>query len=114
MQEQLSVLSGRVQETLAGIAAVRAYTMERRAAESFAEANRILLDRSLAVAAIQSRFTPLLSLLAGVGVLVVIWIGGRDVAGSPLTPGGPRALHGHPGDLASAAVGVGRAPSPLT
>jgi len=55
MQEQLGTLSGRVQETLAGMAAVRAYTMERRAAAAFAEANRTLLERSVAVAAIQAR-----------------------------------------------------------
>src|SRR5262249_56000659 len=54
MQEQLSVLSGRVQETLAGIAAVRAYTMERRAADSLAQAHRTLLPRSLALAALHA------------------------------------------------------------
>src|SRR5207237_1133346 len=80
MQEQLGTLSGRVQETLAGMAAIRAYTMEHRAAATFAAANRTLLERSVAVAAIQARFTPLMSLIAGVGVLVVIWVGGRDVA----------------------------------
>ena len=107
MQEQLSVLSGRVQETLAGIAAVRAYTMERRAADSFAEANRTLLERSLAVAALQARFTPLMSLLAGVGVLAVIWIGGRDVAAGRITLGDLVAFNGYLGYLAWPTVALG-------
>jgi len=107
MQEQLGVLSGRVQETLAGIAAVRAYTMERRAADTFAEANRTLLERSLAVAAIQSRFTPLMSLLAGIGVLVVIWIGGRDVAAGRITLGDLVAFNGYLAYLAWPTVALG-------
>jgi ATP-binding cassette, subfamily B, multidrug efflux pump len=107
MQEQLGVLSGRVQETLAGIAAVRAYTMERRAADTFAEANRTLLERSLAVAAIQSRFTPLMSLLTGIGVLVVIWIGGRDVAAGRITLGDLVAFNGYLAYLAWPTVALG-------
>jgi ATP-binding cassette, subfamily B, multidrug efflux pump len=107
MQEQLGVLSGRVQETLAGIAAVRAYTMEPRAAETFAEANRTLLERSLAVAATQSRFTPLMSLLTGVGVLVVIWIGGRDVAAGRITLGDLVAFNGYLAYLAWPTVALG-------
>jgi ATP-binding cassette, subfamily B, multidrug efflux pump len=107
MQEQLGVLSGRVQETLAGIAAVRAYTMERRAADTFAEANRTLLERSLAVAAIQSRFTPLMSLLTGIGVLVVIWIGGREVAAGRITLGDLVAFNGYLAYLAWPTVALG-------
>ncbi len=107
MQEQLGVLSGRVQETLAGIAAVRAYTMERRVADSFAEANRTLLERSLAVAALQARFTPLMSLLAGLGVLAVIWIGGRDVAAGRITLGDLVAFNGYLGYLAWPTVALG-------
>jgi len=107
MQEQLGTLSGRVQETLAGMAAVRAYTMERRAAAAFAEANRTLLERSVAVAAIQARFTPLMSLIAGAGVLVVIWVGGLDVAAGRITLGDLVAFNGYLAYLAWPTVALG-------
>jgi ATP-binding cassette subfamily B multidrug efflux pump len=107
MQEQLGTLSGHVQETLAGIAAVRAYTMEPRAADSFARANRALLERSVAVAAIQARFSPLTSLMAGLGVLVVIWIGGRDVAAGRITLGDLVAFNGYLAYLAWPTMALG-------
>src|SRR5262245_50509445 len=107
MQEQLGTLSGRVQETLAGIAAVRAYTMERRTADAFAADNRTLLEKSVAVAAIQARFAPLMSLIAGVGVLVVIWVGGRDVAAGRITLGDLVAFNGYVGYLAWPTVALG-------
>jgi len=107
MQEQLGVLSGRVQETLAGMAAVRAYTMEPRVAEVFATDNRALLHRSVAVAAIQARFAPLMSLITGVGVLVIIWMGGRDVAAGRITLGDLVAFNGYLGYLAWPTMALG-------
>ena len=107
MQEQLGTLSGRVQETLAGMTAVRAYTMESRAAAAFAAANRTLLERSVAVAAIQARFTPLMSLITGVGVLVVIWVGGRDVGAGRITLGDLVAFNGYLAYLAWPTVALG-------
>jgi ATP-binding cassette, subfamily B, multidrug efflux pump len=107
MQEQLGTLSGRVQETLAGMAVVRAYTLERRTAAAFAADNRTLLERSVAVAAIQARFTPLMSLIAGVGVLIVLWVGGRDVAAGRITLGDLVAFNGYLGYLAWPTIALG-------
>ncbi|HEV8471938.1 MAG TPA: ABC transporter ATP-binding protein, partial [Methylomirabilota bacterium] len=106
-QEQLGALSSRVQETLAGMAVVRAYTMERRAAAAFAADNRELLERSVALAAIQARFTPLMALIAGVGVLVVLWVGGTDVARGRITLGDLVAFNGYLAYLAWPTVALG-------
>src|SRR5207245_9440209 len=86
---------------------VRAYTMERRAAAACAAANRTLLERSVAVAAIQARFTPLMSLIAGAGVLVVIWVGGLDVAAGRITLGDLVAFNGYLAYLAWPTVALG-------
>jgi ATP-binding cassette subfamily B protein len=107
VQEQLGVLSSRVQETLAGMAVVRAYTMEPRVSAAFADANRTLLERGMALAAIQARFTPLMSLIAGVGLLVVLWVGGRDVAAGRITLGDLVAFNGYLGYLAWPTVALG-------
>jgi ATP-binding cassette subfamily B protein len=107
MQEQLGVLSGRVQETLAGMAVVRAYTLERRVEAAFAAENAVLLERSVALAAIQARFTPLMSLIAGVGVLIVLWIGGHGVAQGRITLGALVAFTGYLAYLAWPTVALG-------
>jgi ATP-binding cassette subfamily B protein len=72
-QAQLGVLSGVVQEHIAGMAVVRAYAMERRAGATFSAANDELLRRSLALGRMEAQFSPLMSLIAGIGVLVVGW-----------------------------------------
>jgi ATP-binding cassette subfamily B protein len=107
MQQQLGVVSSRVQETLAGIAVVRAYTLERRVAAAFAAENGTLLDRSVALAAIQARFTPLMSLIAGVGVLIVLWVGGVGVAQGRITLGALVAFNGYLAYLAWPTVALG-------
>jgi ATP-binding cassette subfamily B protein len=107
MQEQLGVLSGRVQETLAGMAVVRAYTLEPRMAAAFAADNRALLDRSVALAAIQARFSPLMSLIAGVGVLIVLWVGGVSVAQGRISLGALVAFNGYLAYLAWPTIALG-------
>ena len=78
-QDQLSVLSERVQEYVAGMAVVRAYTLEPRARADFGQANAEYLRRSLALARTEAGFSPLMGLIAGIGTLIVLWAGGRAV-----------------------------------
>jgi ATP-binding cassette subfamily B protein len=107
MQEQLGVLSGRVQETLAGMAVVRAYTLEPRMAAAFGAENRALLDRSISLAATQARFSPLMSLIAGVGVLIVLWVGGISVAQGRISLGALVAFNGYLAYLAWPTIALG-------
>jgi ATP-binding cassette subfamily B multidrug efflux pump len=94
-QDQLSVLTERVQEYLGGMAVVRAYTLEPRARADFAAANREYLRRGLALARVEAGFSPLMGLIAGVGVLVVLWAGGRAVVDGRLSLGALVAFNGY-------------------
>ena len=107
MQERLDALSTLVQERLAGIGVVRAYTMEARAAAEFAAANGALRDASTELARSQAHFTPLMGLVAGVGTLVVLWAGGSAVAGGRLSLGALVAFTGYLGYLAWPTVALG-------
>ncbi len=107
MQERLDALSTLVQERLAGMGVVRAYTMEARAAAEFAAANGALRDTSTALARSQAHFTPLMGLVAGVGTLVVLWAGGSAVAGGRLSLGAMVAFTGYLGYLAWPTVALG-------
>jgi ATP-binding cassette subfamily B protein len=87
VQEQLSALSARTQENLAGMAVVRAYTMEDAEVTGFRRTNAELLGRVLRQARTQGAFVPLMGVIGGLGSLVVLWLGGRAVMEGRLTLG---------------------------
>jgi ATP-binding cassette subfamily B protein len=94
-QDQLSVLSERVQEYVAGMSVVRAYTLEPRARADFGRANAEYLRLSLALARTEAGFSPLMGLIAGIGTLIVLWAGGRAVVDGRLTLGALVAFNGY-------------------
>lgn len=94
-QAQLAALSTTVQEHLAGISVVRAYTMEARAAEAFDAGSRAYLGGSLELARLQAQFMPLMGLIGGVGTLIVLWVGGAAVLAGGLSLGALVAFNGY-------------------
>ncbi len=106
-QEQLGVMSGVVQEHFAGMAVVRAYAMERAAGKVFDAANAEFLRRSLALGRVQAQFSPLMSLIAGIGTLVVLWAGGRAVLDGRITLGALVAFNGYVAYLAWPTIALG-------
>jgi ATP-binding cassette subfamily B protein len=107
MQARLDALSTLVQERLAGIGVVRAYTLEARAAAEFAAANGALREAATALARTQAHFTPLMGLVAGTGTLVVLWVGGSAVAAGRLSLGSLVAFTGYLGYLAWPTIALG-------
>ena len=106
-QTQLGVLSGIVQEHFAGMAVVRAYAMERQAGAAFGAANDELLRRSLALGRIEAQFSPLMSLIAGIGTLVVLWAGGHAVVDGRISLGALVAFNGYLAYLAWPTIALG-------
>ena len=87
VQEQLSRLSDKVQENLAGMAVVRAYTMETREIEAFRRLNHEHLGRTLRQARIEGTVSPLMGIIGGLGTLIVLWLGGKAVVEGRITLG---------------------------
>ncbi|MBP7571008.1 MAG: ABC transporter ATP-binding protein [Acidobacteria bacterium] len=87
IQAQLSDLSAVVQETLAGVRVVRAYRQEQAEIERFARSNREYLERNRILIRLQSLFFPSLSLLLGLGTLLILWLGGRAAVAGRITIG---------------------------
>jgi ATP-binding cassette, subfamily B, multidrug efflux pump len=106
-QEELGRLSATVQEHLAGMVVVRAYTMEATAEAGFAAANAAYLRSSMALARIQAQFTPLMGLVAGLGTLMVLWLGGEAVLAGRLSLGSLVAFNGYLAYLAWPTVALG-------
>ena len=107
VQEQLGVLSAKVQENLTGMPVVRAYTMEAREIAEFGRINDEYVARNLALARTQSVAWPLMGLVSGLGALVVLWLGGRAVVSGRITLGSFVAFNGYLAQLAWPTIALG-------
>ena len=107
VQEQLGALSAKVQENLTGMAVVRAYTMETREVDEFERLNTEYLTRNMALARIQSVSWPLMGLVSGVGVLIVMWLGGKAVVDGRISLGAFVAFNGYLTQLAWPTIALG-------
>ena len=88
IQAQLSDLSAVTQEALTGVRVVRAYRQEEAELERFGRANAEYLERNRRLVRLQGLFFPTMSLFLGLGALLVLWLGSRDVIAGRLTIGG--------------------------
>lgn len=79
IQESFGDLSTLAQENLSGARIVRAYGQERAQEAEFETLNDRYLERNMDLAKVEGVFRPLLSLLAGLGMIIVLWLGGRLV-----------------------------------
>jgi ATP-binding cassette subfamily B multidrug efflux pump len=107
VQEQLGELSAKVQENLAGMTVVRAYTMETSEIASFGRLNAEYLTRSVRLARTQAGFWPLMGLVGGFGALLILWLGGRGVMSGRITLGSFIAFNGYLAYLAWPTVALG-------
>ncbi len=87
IQEQLSNISAITQEALSGVRVVRAYGREGHEIRRFQDANEEYVRRNRALIRVQGAFYPVMGLLMGVGVLLVLWLGSRDVIAGRMSLG---------------------------
>jgi ATP-binding cassette subfamily B protein len=107
VQEQLGILSAKTQENLSGMSVVRAYTMEERETREFNRLNGDYLRRSLRLARVQGAFSPLVGMIAGVGTLTVLWLGGKAVVDGRITLGAFVAFNAYLAHLAWPTMALG-------
>jgi ATP-binding cassette subfamily B protein len=87
IQSQLSDISAVVQESLSAVRVVRAYRQERTELERFERSNQEYLDRNRRLIMLQGFFFPSMTFFLGLGALLVLWIGSRDVINGRITLG---------------------------
>jgi ATP-binding cassette subfamily B protein len=87
IQAQLSEVSAVAQEALSGVRVVRAYRQEAAEMARFHASNTEYLARNRRLIVLQGFFFPSMSFFLGLGALVVIWLGGREVIGGRITVG---------------------------
>jgi ATP-binding cassette subfamily B protein len=87
IQKQLAVLTTQVEQNLRGMRVVKAYAQEDAEIERFEAANRHWFDLSARATRLQAIQAPLLLLLANLGMVFIIWYGGRLYIEGDLTMG---------------------------
>lgn len=107
IQEQFGTLSTFVQENLAGTRIVKAYGREADQTRRFRDLSRDYLRRNLGLARVSGVFYPLLTLLAGLSVLVALLVGARAVMSGRITVGDFVAFNLYLGRLSWPMIALG-------
>ncbi len=87
IQEQFSTLSTMVQESLTGVRIVRAYTREEEQARRFDVLNGEYRRRNMKLILSAGAFHPVLAGISGLAMVIVLWLGGREVILERITVG---------------------------
>jgi ATP-binding cassette, subfamily B, multidrug efflux pump len=87
IQAQLSDISAVAQEALSGVRVVRAYRQEGTELDRFRTANAEYLRRNRGLIVLQGFFFPSMSFFLGLGALLILWIGSREVITGRITIG---------------------------
>lgn len=87
IQEQLSVITTKAQETFAGIRIIKSFGVEDNFARDFQDAGLEYRKRALDLAKINALFFPLMALLMGLSTIIVFYVGGKEVQNGRFTAG---------------------------
>ncbi|MGA8299894.1 MAG: ABC transporter ATP-binding protein [Terriglobales bacterium] len=79
IQAMFSDISARAQENFSGARVIRAYVQEQAEISAFETANQEYIRRSLGLVRLMGMLWPTLELMLGAAVVIVLWVGGRQV-----------------------------------
>jgi ATP-binding cassette subfamily B protein len=87
LQQELSEMSGVVEESVTGIRVVKGFGAERLQRSRLAAEAASVYDRSMDQARLRARFMPLIDLLPTLGLVGILWYGGHQVLDGKLSVG---------------------------
>src|SRR5882724_7993529 len=79
IQAMFSDISARAQENFSGARVIRAFVQEEPEIRAFEAANQEYIARSLRLVRLMGMLWPTLELMLGFAVVLVLWLGGREV-----------------------------------
>jgi ATP-binding cassette, subfamily B, multidrug efflux pump len=79
IQAMFSDISARAQENFSGARVIRAYVQEDAEIAAFESANQEYIRRSLRLVRLMGMLWPTLELMLGIAIVIVLWLGGRQV-----------------------------------
>ncbi len=99
IQEHFSYLTSRVQENMAGVRVIKAYRRENSEIERFGKVSQEYADMNLGMMRIIGLFQPLISGIAGLVTLMVLYVGGLEITAGHISLGTLVAFFGYLGWL---------------
>jgi ATP-binding cassette subfamily B protein len=79
IQAMFSDISARAQENFSGVRVIRAYVQEQAEIAAFETSNREYIARSLKLVRLMGMLWPTLETMLGLAIVLVLWLGGREV-----------------------------------
>ena len=107
VQEEYSSLSNFVQEHLSGNRVIKAFTQEAHVDSRFLAANLAFREANMKLVKLWGFFFPLITALAGISGLMLLYFGGRAVMDGTLSPGDFTAYLSYIGMLIWPLMGAG-------
>lgn len=86
-QRHIAGLASAIREAFSGALVVRAFTQEEREIARFAAANQQATGANLRISKLVAVQVPVVSFLTALGLVAVLWVGGRMVTGGAMRPG---------------------------
>ena len=87
IQAMFSDISARAQENFSGVRVIRAFAQEEAEIAGFESANEEYIARSLRLVRLIGMLWPTLEMTLGFAVVIVLWVGGREVISGRINPG---------------------------
>jgi ATP-binding cassette, subfamily B, multidrug efflux pump len=87
IQAMFSEISARAQENFSGARVIRAYVQEEPEIAAFETSNREYIGRSLKLVRLMGMLWPTLETMLGLAIVLVLWLGGREVLQGRITVG---------------------------
>ena len=88
IQAMFSDISARAQENFSGARLIRAYVQEEAEIAAFEKENQEYIRRSLRLVRLMGMLWPTLELMLGIAMVLVVWMGGREVLSHRMDIGG--------------------------
>jgi ATP-binding cassette subfamily B protein len=85
IQAMFSEISARAQENFSGARVIRAYVQEEPEIAAFETSNKEYIARSLKLVRLMGMLWPTLETMLGFAILLVLWLGGREVINGQLS-----------------------------
>ncbi len=87
VQQQLSTLFDKTQESFSGIRVVKSYRLEPQLSGEFEKECNEYKNKNMSLVKVDALFMPFLTLLVGLSTVLVIYAGGKDVMAGRITLG---------------------------
>ncbi len=106
IREDVAAATSRMQEVISGIKIVRLYRRERHENKIFTQSINAILRKLLAVNVLQMTIESGARVSVGLGIILLLWFGGRQVIAGHLTVGGLMAFYSYLWMLFGPIIGI--------